>query len=157
MSKPVSPLLALFLALGLASCDQPPSPAAALSPAPDAMATTAAAQCPDVAFEAFLERFAASTQAQQAATADPLELRRVDGQAQPEPALVTQSLAPSQLDWPLMPSLQASHDSGRSVAIEGSGGERVVTLRTPDSGDQQRYHFRQQPCWTLVRLEDDAI
>jgi len=32
-----------------------------------------------------------------------------------------------------------------------------VRIRATDTSDQQTYTFRQQPCWQLVRVEDESI
>ncbi|MDO7946763.1 hypothetical protein Q6A38_19290 [Xanthomonas euvesicatoria pv. eucalypti] len=39
---------------------------------------------------------------------------------------------------------------------ENAGGRQVL-VRTPDSGDQQVYHFAQRPCWTLVKVDDQSL
>lgn len=155
MIRPVTPLLAALLGLTLSACT--PQPPALQAEAAAAPTQDTATRCPDAGFEPFLERFSAQVSVQQSATLDPLTVRRVDSDAQPEPALVTEAVALAQIAWPVMPDLQAARRNGRSVDIQGDGDQRVVTVLTPDTSDQQRYHFRQQPCWTLVRLEDDAI
>lgn len=78
---------------------------------------------------------------------------RIDPDAQPEPAPVTREVALADVKWPVIPNL----DAGREVVVSEDAGGRQVLVRTPDSGDQQVYHFAQRPCWTLVKVDDQSL
>ncbi|MBB1115818.1 hypothetical protein H4O09_01895 [Stenotrophomonas sp. W1S232] len=114
-------------------------------------------QCPDSSFEQFLERFSSQISVQETATADPLLTSQVNPDAQPEPVVETRSVPLAEVTWPVMPDLRQARRAGREVQIHGEEDTRVVTVRTPDTSDQQRYHFQRQPCWTLVKREDQSI
>lgn len=165
--------LALALGLALAACKPQGEPPAAATPAAGAEtapavagtaptgtaadASTAATSCPDADFDAFLKRFSADTAAQKAATADPLTMVRIDPEAQPEPAPFSRQVALSQVQWPVMPDLDAARADKREVVISGQGEQREVLVRTPDTDDQQVYTFAARPCWTLTKVDDQAL
>lgn len=163
------PALALSLALAACSAQAPPaasaapeSPATASATAPAAAASTAPASatsagCPDADFPAFLKRFSAEIAVQEKATADPLTMIQIDPEAQPEPAPVTREVPLAQVKWPVIPDLAAVRSSGREVVVSQQGDGQQVLVRTPDTGDQQVYHFAQRPCWTLIKVDDQAL
>lgn len=151
---------ALALTLVLAACKpQTPALASAPSPAPAAATSSATppAQCPDADFEHFVTRFSADIAVQEKATADPLTMIRLDPDAQPEPAPVTRQVPLAEVEWPVIPNLEAARNGGREVVVSDDAGGRKVRVRTPDTGDQQVYHFAQRPCWTLVKVDDQSL
>ncbi|UUF00982.1 hypothetical protein [Xanthomonas hortorum] len=158
-------LHALALSLALAACTQQAGPAAVATPAATAASTPAAApttsvpatSCPDADFPAFLKRFSADIAVQEKATADPLTMIQLDPDAQPEPAPVTRTVPLAKVEWPVIPNLEAARNGGREVTISEEAEGRQVLVRTPDAGDQQVYHFAQQPCWTLVKVDDQSL
>lgn len=143
------PVLALSLAL-TACKPQAEVPV----PSPDA---AAAAQCPDADFDSFLKRFSPDIAVQEKATADPLTMIQLDPDAQPEPKPVTRQVPLAQVGWPVIPNLDAARNGGREVVISEMPDGRQVLVRTPDTGDQQVYHFAQRPCWTLVKVDDQSL
>lgn len=149
--------LAFALCLALAACKPTSStPASGGSAAP--RTESAAATCPDADFDAFLARFSRDIAVQEKATADPLTQGRIDNEAQPEPRPVTTDVPLADVQWPVIPNLEAVKKGGREVVISSKpDGSREVLVRTPDSDDQQRYVFAERPCWTLVRTDDDTL
>ena len=130
------------------------SAAAAAAPAP----AESAATCPDADFDSFLARFSADIAVQETATADPLAQGAVDPDAQPEPRMVVKEVPLAEVEWPVIPNLKAARNGGREVVVSSEeGGGRQVLVRTPDTDDQQTYHFAQRPCWTLVRVLDELV
>jgi hypothetical protein len=154
------PVLALSLAL--TAC-KPQVEAPAPSPAPAATtdattpASATATQCPDADFDSFLKRFSPDIAVQKKATADPLTMIELDPDAQPEPKPVTRQVPLAQVDWPVIPNLDAARNGGREIVVSEEAGGRQVLVRTPDTGDQQVYHFAQRPCWTLVKVDDQSL
>jgi hypothetical protein len=118
---------------------------------------TPATSCPDADFPAFLKRFSADIAVQEKATADPLTMIQLDPDAQPEPAPVTRTVPLAKVEWPVIPNLEAARNGGREVTVSEEADGRQVVVRTPDTGDQQAYHFAQQPCWTLVKVDDQSL
>lgn len=157
-------LTALVLSLALAACSAQAPPAASGAPTAAAPATTVAAaapapaaSCPDADFSAFLKRFSAEIAVQEKATADPLTMIQLDPEAQPEPAPVARDVPLAKIEWPVIPNLDAARNGGREVVVSEDAGGRQVLVRTPNTGDQQVYHFAQRPCWTLVKVDDQAL
>ncbi|AJC47604.1 hypothetical protein SB85_11240 [Xanthomonas sacchari] len=81
----------------------------------------------------------------------------IDPDAQPEPAPVTRSVPLAEVEWPVIPNLDAARKGGREVVVTQNAEGRQVMVRTPDTSDQQVYQFAQKPCWTLVRVDDQAF
>jgi hypothetical protein len=154
--RPVAPALALIVALAAGSVSAAASPPAAAAPASDP-ATRAAPACAKVDFTQFLDRFSAEIALQERATADPLTMTHLDADAAPEPAPVSRTLALADVEWPVIPDLRIARRGGREVQVSGSGAEREVRVRTPDTGDQQVYRFARRPCWTLIEVDDQAL
>ncbi|WP_115045636.1 hypothetical protein [Xanthomonas arboricola] len=161
-------LHALVLSLALVACKPQAAPAGAATPAatatpaastPASVPATAAqaATCPTTDFSAFLKSFSADIAVQEKATADPLTMIQLDPDAQPEPAPVTRTVALADVEWPVIPNLEAARNGGREVTISEEADGRQVLVRTPDTGDQQVYHFAQRPCWTLVKVDDQSL
>ncbi|WP_244664112.1 MULTISPECIES: hypothetical protein [Xanthomonas] len=166
-------LHAIALSLALVACKPQAEPAGAAMPAATAEAASAApaastpataaatpaqpTACPTTDFSAFLKSFSADIAAQEKATADPLTMIRIDPDAQPEPAPITRQVALADVQWPVIPNLDVARSTGREVAVSEDAGGRQVLVRTPDSGDQQVYHFAQRPCWTLVKVDDQSL
>ncbi|WP_080953770.1 hypothetical protein [Xanthomonas phaseoli] len=167
-------LHALALSLALVACKPQAEPAGAAPAATPAAAAAGAAPaastpaiasatpapattCPTADFSAFLKSFSADIAAQEKATADPLTMIRIDPDAQPEPAPVTREVALADVKWPVIPKLDVARSAGREVVVSEGAGGRQVLVRTPDSGDQQVYHFAQRPCWTLVKVDDQSL
>lgn len=161
---------ASLLALALAACRPGAAPAphdaAVPAPAPDAAAGPASAPapepvadaCPDADFDAFLARFSASADAQRAATADPLAMVSIDGNAQPEPAPVTREVPLAEVRFPVLvdAAQQRAEGLAQSVTVLAPD-RRELRLALPDSGVQTRLEFQAAPCWTLVKVSDDTF
>lgn len=147
---------AAALALALVAC-KPQAPAAAPAPAAETASAAAPANCPDADFDHFVQRFSADIAAQEKATADPLTMIQLDPNAQPEPAPVTRQVPRAEVEWPVIPNLEAARNGGREVVVSDDAGGRKVLVRTPDTGDQQVYYFAQRPCWTLVKVDDQSL
>lgn len=155
-------LSALALGLALGACKPRTEPAAAPAslpaPAVEAAASPATApSCPDADFDGFLKRFSADIAVQEKATVDPLPMTRIDPDAQPEPKPVTRDVPLSEVEWPVIPNLEAARNGGREVVVSEETDGRQVLVRTADTDDQQVYHFAQRPCWTLVKVEDQTL
>lgn len=156
------------LALALVGC-KPTAPVsqdagASAAPAPATAATqpaapgAAASSCPDKDFEAFLLRFSQGADAQLAATADPLEMVSIDGNAQPEPAPVSRQVPLADVRFPVLvdPAQQQADGLVQSVRVVAPD-RRELRLNLPDSGLQTRLEFQATPCWTLVKVSDDTF
>lgn len=151
---------ALALALALAACKpQQGEPAAGATPpaATAAAPAQAAPRCPDTDFDSFLKRFGAEIAVQEKATADPLTMLHVDANAEPEPKPVRREVPLAEVTWPVIPNLEAARANGREVVVSKTAEGREVLVRTPNTGDQQVYFFAQRPCWTLVKVDDQAL
>lgn len=144
----------LALSLALAGCKPQAEPAV---PAPAAATSSATTDCPDADFDGFLKRFSADIAVQEKATADPLSMTEIDPDAQPEPKPVTRDIPLAQVRWPVIPNLDIARNGGREVVVSEEAGGRQVLVRTPDTSDQQVYHFAQRPCWTLVKVDDQSL
>ncbi|XQA71986.1 hypothetical protein ACM9XB_17065 [Xanthomonas sacchari] len=158
IARPI--LTSLALAAALVACKAQPagSTVAAATAAPAQAAPAAAApRCQDADFDAFLKRFSANIAVQEKATANPLTMIHIDPDAQPEPAPVTRNVPLAEVEWPVIPNLEAARKGGREVVVTQNAGGRQVMVRTPDTGDQQVYQFEQKPCWTLVKVDDQAL
>jgi hypothetical protein len=161
-------LLTLAMGVTLAACTaQAPTPAnpadkgslaSAPSGSPPGPAAAPPATCPDADFDAFLTRFSRDIAVQEKATADPLSQSVIDPEAQPEPRMVTRQVPLAEVEWPVIPNIAAARNGGREVVIssEGDNGRKVL-VRTPDTDDQQTYHFIQRPCWTLVSTTEQGL
>lgn len=159
-------LLAVALSLAITACKPQTdatvaptaaAPGAATTSTEDPATPTPAASCPDASFDAFIQRFSADIAAQKKATADPLTMVKLDPDAQPEPAPVSREVPLAQIEWPVIPNLESVRTGGREVVTSGEGASREVLVRTSDTGDQQVYVFTQQPCWTLTKVDDQAL
>lgn len=113
--------------------------------------------CPTTDFPAFLEQFSADIAEQERATADPLLLHRLDPGAGPEPRTYSETIALADVLWPVIPNLVIARRYGKEVLVSGDGDQRQVTIREPDNGNQVRYVFGRQPCWTLLAVHDEAL
>ncbi len=82
---------------------------------------------------------------------------QLDPDAQPEPTPVTRTVPLAKVEWPVIPNLEAARNGGREVTISEEADGRRVLVRTPDTGDQQVYHFAQRPCWMLVKVDDQSL
>jgi hypothetical protein len=124
-----------------------------------ALAATAgtATQCPTTDFVAFLEQFSADIAVQESATAEPLLMHRLDPAAEPEPRPYSETVALADVLWPVIPNLVIARRYGKEVVVSGNGDQRQVTVREPDNGNQVRYVFGRQPCWTLLAVHDEAL
>ncbi|WP_295972318.1 hypothetical protein [uncultured Xanthomonas sp.] len=155
--------MSLALAAALVACKAQPAgstvTAAAGAPAQTAPAAAAAAapRCQDADFDAFLKRFSADIAVQEKATANPLTMIHIDPDAQPEPAPVTRNVPLAEVEWPVIPNLEAARKGRREVVVTQNAEGRQVLVRAPDTSDQQVYQFAQKPCWTLVRVDDQAV
>lgn len=155
MTRPFAALLATTLLTVLLPASLHAA-APGTNPAP-AEQRTGIRHCPSDNFEQFLEQFSRQIRVQEAATADPLASSQVNTDAQPEPVVETRQIPLADVTWPVIPDLVQARRNGRLVRIAGQGRERVVSVVSPDTSNQQHYHFRQQPCWTLVRVADDSL
>jgi len=150
----------LVLGLMLAACKpQGETNAAASLPstAGAAPVVAAAPRCPDADFDSFLKRFSADIKVQEKATANPLTMIRLDPGAQPEPKPVHREVPLAEVEWPVIPNLDAARNGGREVVFSHNADGRQVLVRTADTSDQQVYHFVQRPCWTLVKVDDQSL
>ncbi|MCI2246837.1 DUF4348 domain-containing protein [Xanthomonas sp. PPL568] len=153
-------LTSLSLAAALVACKAHPAgsdPATSAPAAPPAPAAATAPRCEDADFDAFLERFSADIAVQEKATANPLTMIHIDPDAQPEPAPVSRNVPLAEVEWPVIPNLDAARKGEREVVVTQNAEGRQVVVRTPDTGDQQIYQFAQRPCWTLVHVDDQAL
>ncbi|MDO7963279.1 hypothetical protein [Xanthomonas euvesicatoria] len=66
-------------------------------------------------------------------------------------------MALADVNGPVTPTRAGPRSAGREVVVSENAGGRQVLVRTPDSGDQQVYHFAQRPCWTLVKVDDQSL
>ena len=141
--------------LVLAAC----APASNSAASSDSMANAEpASACPVEHFDAFIERFGREIAFQELTTSDPLIVERYDTTAEPEPRLVVEDVALTDVVWPVMPRLDLIGGSGRTCDIAPvADGRMEVKIRTPDTSDQQRYVFGQSPCWQLQRVIDESI
>lgn len=141
--------------LVLAAC----APASNSAASSDSMANAEpASACPVEHFDAFIERFGREIAFQELTTSDPLIVERYDTTAEPEPRLVVEDVALTDVVWPVMPRLDLIGGSGRTYDIAPvADGRMEVKIRTPDTSDQQRYVFGQSPCWQLQRVIDESI
>lgn len=157
-ARPMLTSLALAAALVACKGHSAGSAPAAMAPAtPPAPAAAAAPHCQEADFDTFLKGFSADIAVQEKATADPLTMIHIDPDAQPEPAPVTRNVPLAEVEWPVIPNLEAARKGGREVAVTQNAQGRQVMVRTADTGDQQVYQFTQKPCWTLVRVDDQAL
>lgn len=153
----------LCLASLLAACDASVAPTAADTPpgaAPPASpaVSVAPSRCPDADFDAFLERFAASADAQRAATADPLTMTRLDPDAQPEPAPVVTRVPRARVEFPVLADAATREAEGSQLRVESPAADaREVIVGLPDSDAQVRFGFELRDCWTLVRVDDESM
>lgn len=162
-------LLMFLPGLLLAACEgasaPPATPARSADPAPVAAATPPAvstartpAACPDTDFDAFLERFESSADAQRAASADPLTMSRIDPDAQPEPAPVATRVPRDQVPFPVLADAATRQAEGSQLRIESRGDNaRDVIVALPDSGAQVHLEFEMRDCWTLVAVDDQSM
>ncbi|MBB3857832.1 hypothetical protein FHY29_003282 [Xanthomonas arboricola] len=161
-------LHAFALSLALVACKPQAEPAGAATPAANAASAASApatapatpaqaTTCPSADFSTFLKSFSADIAVQEKATADPLTMIQLDPDAQPEPAPVTRTVPLAKVEWPVIPNLEAARNGGREVTISEEADGRQVLVRTPDTGDQQVYHFAQRPCWMLVKVDDQSL
>lgn len=113
--------------------------------------------CRTTDFPTFLERFSAHIAVQERATVDPVLVHRLDPAGEPEPRPYSETIALADVLWPVMPNLAIARRNGKVVLISGTGGQRQVTVREPDNGNQVRYVFARQPCWTLLAVHEQAL
>jgi len=141
------------LALALAACAPPPT-----SAPPPSTSTHAISECPAATFDAFIERFGREISFQELTTADPLVVERYDSASEPEPRRVVEEVALADVVWPVMPRLDMLSRGGRTYDITRiADGSVEVQVRRPDTSEQQRYVFRQSPCWQLQRVVDESV
>lgn len=151
-------IVPLALCLALSACKPPPQATPAGEVKAPSVERATATSCPDADFDTFIARFSRDIAVQEKSTADPLSQSRIDSEAQPEPEAVTTSVPLADVEWPVIPNLEAARNGGREVIISDEpDGNRKVLVRTPDSDDQQTYIFAEKPCWTLVRTTDDTL
>lgn len=125
-------------------------------------AVTASAQtsCPSQDIHAFVKAFQEDVKVQQAFTVRPLESIRVNGNAQPEPAPVTEFLDGDKLVFPLIATAEAQAKEKLRSEIRSMGDAHELKLFVPDTGIQVRYLFRKRSdgtCWELYRVADDTF
>lgn len=116
------------------------------------------ASCPHDDFEYFINDFARDGAFQRENTAPEVETEWLDTAAEPEPAIVQDSVPREMLRFPLMQSALEAIERGAEPLMSGPGpdGTMIFTLRGPDSGYNSEYVFRPQPCWTLVAIRDHS-
>ncbi|MCD9030241.1 hypothetical protein LDO32_00630 [Luteimonas sp. Y-2-2-4F] len=152
-------LLATALGTLLSACrpEAPTSPpAAGAAPAPSPAAAGPA--CPEEDFEAFLARFGREIAFQERSVADPLISGAYDVETGPEPRRVETRIPLREVEWPVMPDPAGLQAQGREMLVSDElDGGMTVLIRTPDTSDQQFFHFAKRPCWQLVRIENQSI
>lgn len=118
-----------------------------------------AADCPARDFRGFLAAFMDNSAVQRAHVTVPLLSSTIDAEAEPEPATVVKRLTASQIRYPLVPTRADRTKSGLVTSTKSlSATDTEVKLAQSDGGYQLRYLFRKSgPCWTLVKMSDDAL
>ena len=114
--------------------------------------------CPSPNFDGFLKAFMENVEVQKAFSTEPLESQTVDATAEPEPALVTKTLAAAELKFPLIPSEQQQAKEGltlRQSVLEN--GDIKVTLAKEDTDYQVSFYFKKEVCWELIRIRNDSL
>lgn len=143
-------LLSLMTACSVAQGSNPEDNAPAVS-------ETTAADCPGHDFNRFLSAFIDGIEVQRAFTVLPLRDDSLDAEAEPEPHVVTKMMSASDLQFPVIPSIQQQREQELTMSSHPSGSEMVVTLAKPDSDYQMSYYFRRGACWRLYRKSDESI
>lgn len=126
---------------------------------PAAAEIDAQERCARDGFIDFLLDFSRDVTVQKANTLDPLYIDTLDTEAEPEPKMVSRTVALADVEWPVIPNVGGWLNAGREVTItpEGKSG-MFVQVRTPDTGNQQQYTFtNQHGCWQLSSTRDDAM
>ena len=164
-----APVALLALAGVLGGCKQAaPEPTLEPAPSPAVAADAAntapeapeapASSCPADDFDVFAERFGREISFQELNIDDPYQFEYIDMEAQPEPAPVVVEKSLDDVTWPLMPQLALLESQGRAYEISPDGEDGMqIRIFTPDTGDQQVYHFRRAPCWRLQRVVDESL
>jgi hypothetical protein len=170
MFRPI--VLSASIALLLAACNgTPPSAAETAPPAAAATTTTTAPEaksasapsaapsaCQATDFDGFLARFENDVAIQKAYTTIPLESSSIDPNAEPEPKAVVKQLAESEITFPVMPTRDKQDKDGlKSKRTDVSPTEITVQLTKPDTDYQMSFHFRNDGCWHLYRVEDESL
>lgn len=115
-------------------------------------------ECVRDGFISFLMDFSSDIAMQETSTADPLIIETLDMTAEPEPRMVSRQVPLAEVEWPVMNGAGGWLNAGREITItpEGDAG-MFVMVRTPDTGDQQRYGFTNESgCWQLFWISDEA-
>ncbi|MDO5658812.1 MAG: hypothetical protein Q4G36_10900 [Paracoccus sp. (in: a-proteobacteria)] len=125
------------------------------------LAGAAAAQdasCPHSDFQSFINAFAQDEALQRQFTAPQIESEYLDMAAEPQPAMVTETISRDALRFPLMQHSYAALQSGAQglMSWPAADGAQTFTVRGPDSGNLIHFDFSPQPCWTLIAIRDES-
>ncbi|NTG51690.1 hypothetical protein G6M04_30290 [Agrobacterium rhizogenes] len=122
-----------------------------------AFALTTAA-CPNESFEKFVTRFSHEIAVQEKSTARTVIFEELDTDAQPEPKKTSKKVPLSMVEWPVMPDMTFLKDRNLQSEFKNlANGNKQVVLRGTDDGAYMEFEFRQQPCWTLIRVSDQSM
>lgn len=116
--------------------------------------------CPSQDFDAFVLAFQEDAATQQAFTVRPLESVTIDGNADPEPAPVTEMLDGDKLTFPLIGNAAMQAKEGLKSETTTVGSDQELKLFVPDTGIQIRYLFRKRAdgsCWELHKMANDTF
>jgi len=108
-------------------------------------------------FPSFLVAYADQVEVQRAHTRVPLESSAIVD-ADPEPKIVVKKLARQQIRFPvflLKAQRQRTPLTMEIIALKGNSA--TVRLEKPDTDYVILYHFRKDPCWQLVRMENSSL
>ena len=105
-------------------------------------------------FNAFLARFNGEIAVQKAHTADPLIIESFDFDLGDEPVQVANRTPLASLQWPVLPDLTLLDTSHLRSTVAREGEEVALLVAGVESGEHTTWYFRQQPCWTLVRIAE---
>jgi hypothetical protein len=113
--------------------------------------------CKQENFQAFIDHFSESIDAQKKYSRFPIEKLQVDALADPEPLPQEFSLEKWQIVFPIFPDPDEIKSESLSIDISTTGNEAKVRLFKPDTDYLIEYFFQHDGCWTLIRIEDWSL
>ncbi len=122
-----------------------------------AHAAAPAPACFSGEFAPFLVAYANDIAVQRAHTLVPLKSKYlVDGD--PDPKAVVKMLAKNQIVFPVMPLKAERVRTPLQMEVKAlSATSAKVTLEKPDTDYVLSYHFRKNPCWQLVLMDNASL
>ena len=118
---------------------------------------SAAEQCAETEFDAFLARFSEDAEVQRRHVQFPLTKVVVEDQGVEGPVPVEKQIQ----SWPENETLYLNTQKRKAyqleVTVTTTEQGRLVELEKPDTDFQIFYWFEQRPCWTLVRIGDYSL